>query len=201
MTDQQSFLDAPASDTFDFAFQPGESVGDRHARCWEEALAGGRMGQTLRAGFYRSFLNATTPAGYVGDRPQEDISSWKTSCLITQQATLHHCGWPNPPNGPPVMGAGFHAVLGDMGPPYFQKAGEGMTPSRGDILYWASTGTDGHVECLLGIDPDGTWNTAGGGHGDGTQCCVRALQDGRDPSGRPLQGWWKITEMGLPPSP
>lgn len=200
--DIQNHPAAATSDTFTFAFRDGESVGDRHARCWEEALAGGPMGHSVRPAWYASFVNATTPAGYIGSQPVQDISSWATSCLITQEASLHHCGWPNPPHGPPKMGSGFYEVLGFASPPKFVENKGGAKPERGDILYWASTGTNGHVECLLGIDADGTWRTAGGGGGtDGTECSLRTHMNGADKYGRPLQGWWKVTEQGLPPSP
>jgi len=132
----------------------------------------------------------------------QDISGWSTSCLITQEASLHHCGWPNPPHGPPVMGEGFYAELSFPSPPKFVANKDGAKPERGDILYWASNGTNnGHVECLLGIDADGTWRTAGGGGGkDGTECSLRTHKNGIDGYGRPLQGWWKVTQMGLPTS-
>jgi hypothetical protein len=196
MTQEDGSID---TDTFSFAFQDGEAVGERHARCWEEALAGGPMGRAVRAAWYASFINATTPAGYLGGKPVEDISAWSTSCLIAQEASLHHCG---KSSGPPVNGAGFFAVLGLAAAPRFVRHAQGELPERGDILYWATPDTNnGHVECLLGIDDDGTWRTAGGGGGaDGTVCSLRAHRDGADPHGRPLRGWWKLSELGLPES-
>jgi len=184
---------------FVFAFRPGESVGDRHARCWEEMLAAGPMGHTVRGAWYASCVNVTKPAGYVGGQPVDSIASWSTSCAVTQHASQAHAG---KPTKPAVNGSGIYDYIGatEQHPAWQSNDGK-ATPSRGDILYWANSGTDGHVECLRRIRDDGTWETAGGGGGsDGTGCSLREHKRGIDAYGRRLRGWWRIAMMGLPAS-
>lgn len=196
-----SMPDTNVKPRFTFAHSPGENVGDRHARCWEEALADGPMGYRVRPEWYASFVNVTNPAGSIGGRPVDSIASWSTSCAVTQHASLAHSGRSTKPA---VNGSGIYDYVGaNEQHPAWQPNDGKAKPSRGDILYWASNGTNGHVECLLGIRSDGiTWDTAGGGGGgDGTGCSLRVHLKGKDGYNRPLRGWWRVSMMGLPASP
>lgn len=178
-----STIPAPPPGAFTFTRRDGEAPGEAMARCWEEALAGGRMGHTMRPDWYKSFINATHPAGTLGGHPVADIAAWATSCLITQEAALHHIGWQGPP---PRNGAGFYEVLGM---PHVHGDGPFQ---RGDIAYYANTGTDGHVVCLLEQRADGVWRVAGGGGGhDGTECDFGEFAHGQDHYGRRRQGAWR----------
>lgn len=187
---------------FTFALAAGESVGDRRARCWEEALAAGPCGHTVRSDWYASFVNATQPAGTIGGQPVSSIASWATSCLITQEAVDNHCG--RTPARVPRNGAGFFEVYD---PAKMVRPGAGRLPSRGAVYYVANTGTDGHVVCILGRNTDGSWKVAGGGGGsDGTGCSIGTWKsDARglpvDPNGRATQGWWEPEVLALPASP
>jgi len=193
---------AGSNDTFVFELEDDEDVGARFVRCWEEFLSEGPTGHALQPNRYKSFINACNPAGYIGGQAVQDISAWSTSCLITQQLAKKHCEAPVPS---PVNGAGFYQDLGVPNADNFVKfvPGSAMVPDPGDICYWANTGTDGHVEAFRRLDADGkTWLTAGGGGGtDGTECSLRTHLNGVDAYGRALQGWWKIEQQGLPPSP
>jgi hypothetical protein len=190
---------APAR-LFTFERKPDEAIGDARARCLEEALSGGAMSHTERADWYASFVNAATPAGLLAGAPVTSIAGWATSCLTVQEAVDN---WLRRAAGQlthaPVNGAGFFAVYSQA------KLVKGQLPTRGDVDYYASTGTNGHVVCILGRNPDGTWQVAAGGGGDGTRCSRGTLKcDAQgfpvDPYGRPRQGHWRANEIGLPPS-
>lgn len=193
---------APAADKplFSFALQAGESLGDRRARCWEEALAGGPMGHAERPDWYASFVNATKPAGYLAGAPVTTIASWATSCLITQEGVDNHCR--RVPQRPPRNGAGFFEVY-PQGELVLPSSGE--VPARGDNCYFASTGTNGHVMCVLGKNADGTWEVAAGGGGpDGTRCSRGTLPSdakGLPHWSKPLVGWWRARSLPLAASP
>ena len=145
------------------------------------------MGYSVRLPWYRSFINATTPAGTVGGHGVPDIAAWATSCLISQEAALHWCGWGGPP---PKNGSGFYEVLGAL---HVHEPGPYLP---GDLIYWANTGTDGHVACLLEIRDDGTWVVAGGGGGrDGRESSISELVGGKDPYGRRRQGAWRPSRL------
>jgi len=183
----------------------GESVQARAVRVWETALADGPMGYRVRPDDYANFINATTPAGMVGKTPVVSIASWATSCAIGQRAALIQALRAIlQPQGPAINASGIFVYLDLYETSKIWVPNDGkLIVQPADIPYWANTGTDGHVEMVRRVRPDGTVETAGGGGGsDGTMCSLRTKPAGcLDPYGRHFHGVWRIDETILPPSP
>lgn len=204
--------------TFVFVLKYDESIGDRRARWHEELLADGPCGHTLRPTWYASAVNVAKPPGYMGGKPVTTVASWSTSCLIVQEACNNACG--RTPMRSPSNAEGFFAVFD---PSQLVKLSSGRLPGRGDVVYVADTGYDGHVVTVLQANvkksENGTWIgnyvVAGGGGGpDGTQASIGtwdcdpktgAPQDPPQPRGlsRAYQGFWPADckSFALPPSP
>jgi peptidoglycan hydrolase-like protein with peptidoglycan-binding domain len=172
-----------------------ESNGARIARCCEEALALGPMGERQRSADYRAFVSCgLEPDG--GRR----LASIRTSCAIFARAVHHWSG--RPAHYPWHSGQGmFHGWLGDLDlrHPAWVDARH-ATPEPGDLFYIEKPSTNNnHVGFFVADRGRDVWRTAEGGGGDGTRCAlaVRILGDRFDHYGRTLRGWWSAARLDL----
>jgi peptidoglycan hydrolase-like protein with peptidoglycan-binding domain len=183
-----------------FEWRDDESNGARIARCCEEALAPGPMGEHQRPEAYRAFVSCgLEPDG--GKR----LASIRTSCAIFARAVHHWCG--RPARYPWRAGQGmFHGWLGDLDRRHvtWVDADAGAAPALGDLFYIERPGTNNnHVGFFVADRGQGVWRTAEGGGGDGTRCAfaVRILGPRFDHYGRTLQGWWRAARLDLTHAP
>jgi hypothetical protein len=175
-----------------FQAEPGESVGDRVARCCEKLLETGPVAEDKRPEVYRSFINCEqTPAGTFFSKPLYDLSGVKTSCGLFVRAVYHWCGRATKPAV--ISGPLTAYVQADFSSAAWTKADAGAKPNPGDVFFTPKYG--GHVGIFLEEVTPGQWRTAEGGGGAGTLCQLtsRRLET--------VQGWWKCTGLGLPASP
>ncbi len=186
--------------TFSFAFQDGETVPDRVVRCCREALADGPMGYTARQDFYRDFIACDQEAT---QQKADALSAVHTSCALFVRAVRHWCG--AEAMGPYKPGTAMFKSMGNVsfGHPAFVPNEPGNSPNPGDVFYVSSspTSNDGHTGIFLEELSSGTWSTAEGGGGDGTECAIRERTiDGSKFTNdrRTLHGWFDCTQVGLP---
>ncbi len=191
--------------TFVFLFEDGESPGERIARCAEQALADGPMGNFLDGERYESFLA-------VWER-EHLLRSVRTSCAVFASAVL---GWCGKPLKRPWKADGTWGITSWLGLSFKNAAwvwAEDAVPEVGAVFYRdynRQTTPLGHVGVFTQRHDDGLWTTAEGGGGlgledshklttaqakatSGTVCRLSKPKDVRakDSLGRVLIGWWK----------
>ena len=189
---------------FSFQLQSGEAIGDRIARCCQQALADGQMGEKDRHDFYRDFIACNQEAS---QDKADALTHVRTSCAMFVRAVRQWCG--AQAVGPYKPGTGMFVSMGNVSleHPAFVAYKDSAKPNPGDYFYIASADTtknDGHTGIFIAEGPDGVWKTAEGGGGDGTLCrfTQRTFDTGKfKEDARPLLGWFDCTQVGLPPSP
>lgn len=173
---------------------PTDTFGERLVQVAASALAQGTLGQTHRADIY---------AAFVACGQAQDLSHVKTSCGIFVRACMHWAGRQVPGRGVPgwpLVGAPGASWLGlaEIGAGWHNPALAPSAAMPGAIFIKRAPD---HVGILLAELYPGTWATAEGGGGDGTDCKItwRTL-DGSFPS---LVGIWtpEFIGAGDPPAP
>ncbi len=182
------------------------TAGERIVAVCKAALANGSIGDQKQGAFYRAFISC----GYAQPLTNggADIGRIRTSCAIFVRAVLHWAG-----RAASRQGRIGQAVNGGWleGMTFSHKAWvwneKGAKPTPGCIFardYSRKTTGLYHVGIFVERLPDGTWITAEGGGGDGTECRLsekgKAL-DGKDGLNRIILGWWRPEALAMSDSP
>jgi hypothetical protein len=165
--------------------------GEKIVTSVERWLSDGPLGDRLNGDAYRRLISC----GFVPAlRSGGDIGTVHTSCAIFVRAILHDAEV-LPASGPARIGwPMWGGWLGELSPRHkaWVPYKSGSKPVPGAVFYIESPANpnNNHVGIFLAENPDGTWDTAEGGGGDGTRCGYGARKIERNQSGRKLIGWF-----------
>jgi len=200
LQNQTGPLTPPAGSVFTFTLRTGETIGDRIVRCCMEALAEGPIGQHKRHDFYRDFISCKQENAL---QDAEKLTTVKTSCAMFVRAVRHWCG--APPSGKYIPGTQMFVSMGNvsLSHPSFVPCKGANKPNQGDYFYIQTEHkNNGHTGIFLKEIGENKWQTAEGGQGDGTECCLKTREitgSKFSDSSRTLWGWFDCTKVGLPP--